>query len=187
VAAVNRGHHRVGPVHWVYAYDESNWPMHEQIEDAPEGSVVLVEPFDCADRAVLGDIVAKYLLLYRQVVAVVVQGPVRDAHRLIKEDWPVWSDGFTPVGCFNRAPTRPFDADLAAARRAARDGALAVCDDTGVVLIPKERQNQEFLDRLAFIEEQEDVWYQCIDQRKWSTFQTICRKDYARAEPGRSK
>jgi 4-hydroxy-4-methyl-2-oxoglutarate aldolase len=29
VAAVNRGHYRVGPVHWVYAYDESNWPMHE--------------------------------------------------------------------------------------------------------------------------------------------------------------
>jgi hypothetical protein len=31
---------------------------------------------------------------------------------------------------------------------------------------------------LEFIEEQEDIWYECIDRRKWSTFKTICQKAY---------
>ena len=72
--AVNRGHFAVGVVKWIYAYEESNWTIHEQARDIPEGSVVLIEAFDCGDRALMGELVSKYMLLYCQAVAVGLTG-----------------------------------------------------------------------------------------------------------------
>ena len=39
VYAVNAGHFRVGRVFWAYAYNESNWELHEQVRDAQTPSV----------------------------------------------------------------------------------------------------------------------------------------------------
>jgi len=178
VSPVTRGHFRVAPVTWVYGYDESNWPIHEQVQDIDEGTVVVVDDLGCNGRALFGDIVAKYLLLYRRSTALVCTGPLRDAHRLIKEQWPIWCRGYTPIGCFNRKPDAPLDADLLAERSAYFRNAVAVCDDTGVVIIPEDQQNDEFLSKLTAIEQQEDMWYECIDRRGWSTFKTICQKAY---------
>jgi hypothetical protein len=63
-------------------------------------------------------------------------------------------------------------------RRAYFDGAIAVCDDTGVVIITKENINSAFLAKLDWIEEQEDLWFDCIDRKKWDTFDTVCLKRY---------
>lgn len=175
---VSQGQFAVGRVSWIYTWDESNWPVHEQAEAVQEGTVVLVDAFDCEERAILGDIVAKYLLLYKRSNALVINGKVRDAHRLIKERWPIWCSGFSPVGCFNHKPERsPNAAHVEEARRRS-EGSIAVCDDTGVVLIPPRQQTEEFIGKLEFIEEQEDIWYECVDRRKWSTFKTICQKAY---------
>jgi len=45
-------------------------------------------------------------------------------------------------------------------------------------MIPKELHNEEFLGKLDWIEEQEDIWFECIDRRKWSTYDTVCLKKY---------
>ena len=178
VSALNRGHFRVGEIFWTYAYNESNWEHHEQIRTAPQGSIVVTDCFDCADRAVFGELVAKFLLLYRQVGALVIAGKVRDAPHLIKENWPIWCTGVSPVGCFDRKNERPLDPALLEPHRARYQGAIAVCDDSGVVVIPKERHTDEFLAKLDWIEEQEDIWFECIDRRKWDTFDAVCRKRY---------
>ncbi len=178
VRALNRGHHRVGSVFWTYAYNESNWELHEQIRDVPKGSIVLTEAFDCGDRAIYGSLVAKFLVLYRQASALVVCGLLRDIPHLIKENWPVWIEGQTPVGCFNRQNDRPLDAAILAERRNLYDGAIAVCDDTGVVVISRENVTEDFLKKLDWIEEQEDVWFDCVDRKKWDTYETVCLKRY---------
>ena len=56
--------------------------------------------------------------------------------------------------------------------------AVIVADDSGVVLIPKEKINDELTKKLEFIELQEDIWFYCVDTLKWSTYDTICRKLY---------
>ncbi len=178
VAPITPGQFRVGPVFWVHTWDQTNWPVHEQIQNVPEGCVVVVSGVNCAGRALFGDLVSKYLLLYRQVAAIVAIGPLRDAHRLIKERWPVWCDGFNPVGCFNRPPKTPVDPDWKAAAQNMFSGAIAVCDDTGVVVIPASELTEEFIGKLEYIESQEDKWYECVDRLKWSTFQTVCLKEY---------
>jgi 4-hydroxy-4-methyl-2-oxoglutarate aldolase len=178
VTPLNKGHFKVGEVFWIYAYNESNWEVHEQVSQAPENSIVLVEAFNCGERAIFGELVAKYLILYRQIAGMVVQGWLRDIPHLLKENWPIWAEGGTPIGCFNRKNEMPFDSDIIADRREHFDGAIAVCDDSGVVIIPKERHNKAFLDKLTWIEEQEDIWFDCIDRKKWNTFDTVCLKKY---------
>lgn len=178
VMPVNRGHYQAGKIKWIYAYEESNWPIHEQVRDIEEDCVVFVEAFDCGDRAVFGELVSKYILLYHQSRAIVTNGKMRDAAGLIKENWPIWCDGLTPVGCFNRKPEKDFDEETRKDHSEKYDGAIAVCDDCGVVIIPKVHITEEFLRKLHHMEEQEDIWFDRLDHYKESTFDIVCKKKY---------
>ncbi len=175
---VNAGLFRVGKIHWVYAYDESNWDVHELIRDVEKGEIVFLEEFNCSGRAIVGELVTKFLILYKQAEAFVINGKIRDAHNIIKEKYPVWCTGFNPVGCFNKKNEKEFPVRLKEEKMEQYNGAVMVCDDTGVVVIPKEKLNEDFYNRLEAIEAQEDIWFDCIDRRKWDTFQTVCLKQY---------
>ncbi len=106
---------------------------------------------------------------------------MRDAQRLIKEQWPIWSKGVTPIGCFNRKNDNPVDPAVLRAWRDKFEGSIAVCDDGGVVIIPKEKVTSQFLHQLDFIELQEDIWFYCINTKKWDTYETVCLKKYKSA------
>ncbi|MBQ3559427.1 MAG: RraA family protein [Agathobacter sp.] len=179
---VNVGHYKAGKVKWIYAYEESNWPVHEQVQDIEEDCVILVDAFDCGDRAIFGELVSKYLLLYRQSRALVIQGNMRDTAALIKENWPIWCAGHNPVGCFNRKPSAPFDEAKRKEYSEKYDGAIAVCDDCGVVIIPKEKITEEFLVALHHIEDQEDIWFDRLNHYKENTFEIVCMKNYLKDE-----
>ena len=180
INAYNRGHFACGIVRYVCAYEESNWPLHEQIAaiDA-EDTVLFVDTFGCNTRAVFGDLVSKNLFLYSRIQALVVNGYLRDAHRLKKENYPTWLKGVTPLGCLNKKVTTTAETcRQIEVRKAQFENGVLVCDDSGCTLIAPERINKDLLRRLAFIELQEDIWYYCIDTLKWSTFDTVCLKRY---------
>lgn len=179
---VNTGFYKAGKMKWIYAYEESNWPVHEQVQDIEENCIVFVETFDCGERAIFGELVSKYLLLYRQSKALVIDGKMRDAANLIKENWPIWCDGYNPVGCFNRKPSQEFDKKTKQEHMEKYDGAIAVCDDCGVVVIPKEQIRTEFLDKLHHMEDQEDIWFDRLDHYKENTFEIVCQKKYLEDE-----
>lgn len=182
VIPINRGHFKVGEIKWVFAYDKSNWSVHEQIIDIEENHIVFVDAFDCDDRAIFGELVSKYLLLYRQSRAIIVRGKLRDAAALIRQNWPIWCEGFNPVGCFNRKPEQSIDASMIDNYRNTLDGAIAVCDDCGAVIIPKDKINKEFLLSLQHIENQEDIWFDRLDHYKETTFDIVCKKVYLNDE-----
>lgn len=179
VSAVNRGHFCVGPVRYIYGHTESNWPIHEQARDVREGEVVVMDGIQVKGRALVGELVSKFILLYSGAVGIVMLGKARDANDLIKQNYPVWCTGFTPVGCFNKDVPMTTEIQMEVdEKKKLYDGAVAVCDDTGVVIIPKEMMTEEFLNKLHHIEEQEDIWFECIDHRKWDTYDTVCLKKY---------
>lgn len=179
---VNKGHYKAGKIKWIYAYEESNWPVHEQIVDIEEDCVVFVDTFSCGDRAIFGELVSKYILLYHQSRAIVINGKMRDASALIKENWPIWCDGFTPVGCFNRKPSTEINEQWKKEHYEFFDGAVAVCDDCGVVVVPKDKLTEDFLNGLEHIEDQEDIWFDRLDHYKESTFDIVCKKKYLQDE-----
>jgi len=179
LTALNAGHFAAGEIRYVYAHSASNWPVHEQIRGELEDKILYVDTFDCGDRAIFGDIVAKYLFLYKKVRAIIVNGNLRDAHRLRKEDYPIWCRGVTPLGCTNHDIRASQEVNAEADRRRNQyENSLCVCDDSGVTFIAPENISEATYDRLDFIELQEDIWYYCIDTLKWDTYETICEKRY---------
>ena len=179
VSAVNQGMFAAGIVRYIYGHTESNWSIHEQARAIQPGEVVVMDGINVNGRALVGELVSKFILLYQEAAAIVALERMRDANDLIKNRFAVWCRGFTPMGCFNRnVPETDEVRRVVAERKAYYDGALAVCDDTGVVIVPKDHLNEEFYGKLEAIEEQEDVWFNCIDFRKWDTFDTVCLKKY---------
>lgn len=176
---VNPGKFVVGTVQYIYAHSESNWPVHEQGENVNEGGILFIDTFNCNNKAAFGDIVSKYFILYKAMDGLVVNGLMRDAHTLRKESYAIWCKGITPLGCHNKSVELTDEIYQASEKqRAFLEGSIMVADDSGCTVITKADINEELLSKLEFIELQEDIWYYCIDTLKWSTYKTICKKDY---------
>ena len=176
---INSGRHVAGVVHYVYTYDESNWPLHEQIQNVPANCILYVDTFNCEDKAIFGDLVSKYLILYKKVKGIVVLGKMRDIPDIKKYSFPIWCTGYSPLGCYNRE-VMPSDDILKQTeeRRLFFDGGILVCDDSGCTLIKKDLVSEDTYKRLELIELQEDIWSFCINTLKWSTYDTVCKKKY---------
>lgn len=174
--------HCVGPVRPIFTAFDSNYGIHDQIRAVESDEVVVVYTHACDGRAVLGDLVVKFLTLYRRAAAVVVDGLVRDAARLRRERYPVWCTGVTPLGCYN-VEGELFPQDDESAIRDRVKGGIAVCDDGGVVVIPADEISESTLEKLNKVELQEDIWYYCLNVLKWDTKRIVVDRDYLR-EPG---
>jgi 4-hydroxy-4-methyl-2-oxoglutarate aldolase len=177
VTALNPNQYRVGPVRAIFTAHNSNYAVHEQIREVKKGEVVIIFAHACEDRAIIGDLVSKYILLYKGAAALVVQGLVRDAATLKRQNYSVWAEGVSPLGCFND-PAKPYPEDLEKQMRSTYEGGIAICDDGGVTVIPSDRLNEEMLTQLKLIEMQEDIWFFCLDTLKWDTKKIVCDKAY---------
>lgn len=179
VRALNQGMFKAGEVKVIYAINNSNYEVHKQL--AEEGDfkdkILFIYNINC-DRAVFGDLVSKYIMLYKRAKAIVINGKLRDAHTLIKEKYPIWLEDVSPIGCVNHINGPEIDPSLLTEIKEKYDSSIMVCDDSGVVMIPKDKINKELITKLQFIEFQEDVWFYCVDTLKMSTYDTVCLKKY---------
>lgn len=169
--------HEVGRIHCVFTANESNYQVHQEIKDITENDIVIVFTHNCGQRAILGDLVSKFALLYQGAKALVVDGKIRDIAAIKRSKFKVWSNGTSPIGCFN-TKVAPFPQTERDAIMAKYQGAIAVCDDGGVVIIENGNVDQEMLTKLHRIEMQEDIWFFCLDTLKWDTQKIVCDKAY---------
>jgi 4-hydroxy-4-methyl-2-oxoglutarate aldolase len=174
---INSDQFKVGKVRCVFTAFESNWDVHEQAKDIQPGEVVIVFTHRCEDRAILGELVAKFILLYQQAEALVIDGRIRDAHAIRRQNYSVWSSGVSPIGCFNEERA-PFPEEERNAILDQYGSGIAVCDEGGVVIIPNHLIGEDMLARLHRIEMQEDIWFFCLDTLKWDTKKIVCDKAY---------
>lgn len=179
VHALNPGMFKAGEVKVIYAINDSNYEVHKQLAECDDikDKILFVYNVNC-NHAVFGALVSKYIMLYKRAKAIVINGKLRDAHVLIKEKYPIWLQDVTPVGCVSRHNGQDIDPDLLQKIKNDYDGSIMVCDDSGVVKIPKDSINEKLLTKLQFIEFQEDIWFYCIDTLKMSTYDTVCLKKY---------
>lgn len=178
VHALNPGQFVAGEAAFIYAVNDSNYEVHRQLADADlKGKIVFVYNVNCS-RAIFGSLVAKYILLYKGAKAIVVNGKLRDAHTLIKEKYQIWLEDVSPIGCVNCPNGEDLSKEEYERLKEKYEGSIMVCDDSGVVMIPKDKIDEKLLTKLEFIEFQEDIWFYCVDTLKMSTFDTVCKKKY---------
>lgn len=176
---LTEGHFQVGKIAYVYGHSNTNWPIHDQLRFVPEDRVVFVDNIDIHNRALFGELVATFIFDRLKARAIVSTGLMRDANELIRHRFPMWCAGITPEGCFNisREET-PEVAMIANRNREYYQDAIAVCDDCGVVIIPKTRVDEKMYQRLVAIREQEKMWFYCVNELGWDTYDTVCLKKY---------
>lgn len=180
VCPIIDGQYVVGEIQYVYAYNNSNWPVHEQLRGLKPNRVLFVDTiFVDDDHAVFGELVSSFIMENQKAKAIVVNGSMRDLAGIRKRKYPVWCKGITPIGCFNVQPS--INAEI---NRQAKqgmdyyDGAIAVCDTSGVVVIPKSEINDDFITKIDNMVEQERIWFECVEQKGWNTYDTVCLKKY---------
>lgn len=179
IHALTPGQFIAGEVKVIYAINNSNYEVHKQLAETDDlkDKILFVYNVNC-DRAIFGALVSKYIMLYKRAKAIVINGKLRDAHRLIKEKYPIWLNDVTPIGCVNHPNGPDIDPSLLQEIKDKYEDSIMVCDDSGVVMIPKEKIDEKLISKLEFIEFQEDIWFYCVDTLKMSTFDTVCLKKY---------
>lgn len=66
IQPLNTGKFVAAEVFYTCTWAESNWPLHEQVQSIPANRFVYVDAIGCDGRAIFGDIVAKWLMLYQR-------------------------------------------------------------------------------------------------------------------------
>ena len=89
IHALNPRHFEAGEIHYLFAVEESNWTVHEDLQGEVSDKIIFIDGIDVNGRAIIGDLVAKYILFYKENRAIVSNGRMRDAHTLVKERWGV--------------------------------------------------------------------------------------------------
>lgn len=177
--SIKPGNYCVGVVQYVYGFDDSNWPIHEQVRQLKPNQILFVDDINVRDRALFGQLVAAYIFKSRKALAIVSSGLMRDIKGLLEDDDYIWCGGITPIGCFNKkVELRDEVRRIAKSHREYYEGSIAVCDDSGVVIIPKDKITEEFLEKLVAMRKQEETWFDCVLNRQWNTYDTVCLKKY---------
>lgn len=179
IAPINFGHHIVGEIQYVYAHDDSNWSIHEQIRDIESGKILYVDAFNVGNYAIFGELVSLFIIEKKGASAIVLNGKARDLNGLMTRNYPVWCKGVTPIGCFNKLITPSSEIlENSKNNKENLEGAIAVCDDSGVVVIPKSEINNSLLERMQNMKAQEKIWFDCVENKDWNTYDTVCLKKY---------
>lgn len=170
----------VGEIQYFYTHTNSNWPLHDQIRSVERGKICFVDCLFVDDyHAAFGELVSSFIYQKSGAKAIVVDGKMRDLDGIRERKIPVWCKGIVPIGCFNFQVTENAEIKRQASRgREYYDGAIAVCDNSGVVIIPKEELTESFIEKVGFLEEQEKIWFDCVLNKGWNTFDTVCLKKY---------
>ncbi|MGY2082256.1 RraA family protein [Blastococcus sp. SYSU DS0539] len=141
-----RGVHRVpggdwprvaGPALTVRTRAGDNLVIHRALDLAEPGDVLVVDGAGSLERAVLGEIMARYAAT-RGVAAVVVDGAVRDAEGLAAGPVPVFALGINHLGPYKDGPGE-VHGPVQAGGTVVRSGDVVVGDADGVVVLPHEQ------------------------------------------------
>ena len=177
IPPLNRGSYAVGEAYVVHIIEEANWYIHIDLIDVPEDVVVFIET-QGVERAAFGSLVSGYLFNHKGVEAIVSKGNLRDGQTLKEKEYPIWCRDIVAVGCHNKRSEKADETHKSLKESGhPLDGSILVCDDSGVAIIPEEKQTKEFYEKLTFIKNQEEIWFKCVDEG-WSTFRTVCLKEY---------
>ena len=57
---INENFYKVGKVRTIFTANNSNFSVHEQIIDVDDGDVVIIFAHNCNERAIIGDLIAKF-------------------------------------------------------------------------------------------------------------------------------
>lgn len=107
------------------------------VEAMPEGCIVVADAMGVTGAGIFGDILSARMKM-RGVTALVTDGVVRDKAGILKSKLPVWSAGVAAPASIHGLTFVGWQEPIGCGGVAVFPDDVVVCDDDGVVLIPKD-------------------------------------------------
>ncbi len=125
-----------GPALTVRARAGDNLMLHQALDMAQPGDVIICDAGGDLGTAIMGDIMARHAVS-RGIAAIIVDGAIRDVDGLAELDLGVWARGATPAGPYKDGPGE-IGYPVSCGGLVVAPGDLIVADSDGVVVIPRE-------------------------------------------------
>lgn len=114
----------------------ADYPPRLAIEQAPAGSVLVIDGRGRPDIAVVGDILVERLKI-RGVAAMVSDGGVRDCVEALKSELPLYAAGAAAPASIGGHSAADIETPVACGGVAVFPGDVVCADSDGVVVVPK--------------------------------------------------
>lgn len=125
-----------GPAFTVRVRAGDNLMMHEALDMAQPGDVVVCDAGGDLGTAIIGDIMARYAAR-RGIAAMIIDGAIRDVEGLAQLPIGIWARSATPNGPYKDGPGE-IGYPISCGGLVVMPGDLIAADLDGVVVIPRE-------------------------------------------------
>jgi RraA family protein len=123
-----------GPALTVRVRPGDNLLLHQALDKAQPGDVVVVDAGGAMNTAIIGAMMSSYAKT-RGIEAIIIDGAIRDVEELGKVDFPVVARGATPNGPFKSGPGE-IGYPIACGGLSIASGDLLIGDPDGVMVVP---------------------------------------------------
>ncbi len=126
----------VGVAVTVKARPGDNLMIHQALEMAGEGDIIVVSNEGDRSRALIGEVMACYAQYTRKLSGLVFDGAIRDIDEISEMELPVYATGFTPSGPYKEGPGE-VNVPIAIGGVPVNPGDILVGDGDGIIVIPR--------------------------------------------------
>lgn len=138
--------------------------MLDAIDEAPAGSVYVMELEDGADYAGIGGLMSTAMKV-RGLAGAIVDGGIRDTPQIMKLQFPVFSRGVVPSTTVNHYRFAGMNVPIQCAGVRVSAGDIVAADMDGVVVVPKDKA-AEVLKKAQKLDEAEHSMLPVIEKYK---------------------
>lgn len=167
IKPVSKNKHFVGVAYTVKAADGNTFPVQYAVYNSKPGYVLLVDTCGYRDGPYLGEIMAT-VAKNMGLVAVVIDGFVRDSEAIVQMDYAVFCKGFIPSKP-SKCNQGEINTTISCGGIEVAPGDILVGDCDGVVAIPMDKLNEVLLaserKQLADSERKRKVYEFFLDNR----------------------
>lgn len=140
ISTMWKGARIVGPAFTVLTAGGDNKAIHEAIDTAAPGDILVIDGQAATHRALLGELMARRAQA-RGIAGFVVDGAIRDAADLGEMGFPTWARAITPAGPYRNGPGY-MQVPVSVGRVVVNPGDVLVGDDDGIAVIQRHRLEQ---------------------------------------------
>ena len=143
----------VGPALTVKARAGDNLFLHQALDMAQPGDVIVVSNDEDTTRSIMGEIMFTYAKYQKKLGGLVIDGPVRDVDALREMDLPVYATGSTPDGPHKEGPGE-VNVPISCGGISVHPGDIIVADADGIIVVPL-KDTPEVLEAVKKFHEQD--------------------------------
>ena len=125
-----------------------NLMIHQALDMAGEGDVVVVSNEGGRNRSLMGEIMFEYAKR-KGIAGIVLDGPLRDAGAIAAGGLPVYATGSTPGGPYKEGPGE-VNVPVSCGGVEVHPGDIVVGDEDGVIVIPRRDAERVLREAQAF-------------------------------------